>query len=150
VLFRCNLKIRDLSLLVREGPYFRNHTMPEGVICIRPAMGQERAKQMKEMTTLEWLLLGGFIWLTFRLEQLGRQLGAVCYVIRRDILKTEEEKEALLRQRLDDLKDQRQQDWGLAIMGTIALLYFLGWLGPIFGFLAGLVYLAWQALHRVG
>ena len=62
-------------------------------------------------------------------------------------LKTEEEKEALLRERLDVVKDQRLQDWGLGIIGTIALLYFLGWLGPIFGFLAALVYLAGQALH---
>ena len=102
---------------------------------------------MKEMTNLEWLLLGGFIWLAFRLDRLGRQLEGVCYVIRRDLLKTEEEKEALLQERLDVVKDQRQQDWGLGIMGTIALFYFLGWLGPIFGFLAAMVYLAGQALH---
>jgi hypothetical protein len=102
---------------------------------------------MKEMTNLEWLLLGGFIWLAFRLDRLGRQLEGVCYVIRRDLLKTEEEKEALLQERLDVVKDQRQQDWGLGIMGTIALFHFLGWLGPIFGFLAAMVYLAGQALH---
>jgi hypothetical protein len=109
---------------------------------------------MKEMTNLEWLLLAGFLWLAFRLDRLGRQLGGVCYVIRRDLLKSEDEKAALLRERLDEVKDQRQQDWGLAIMGTIAVLYLLGWIGPIFGFLAAMVgflvamvYLAGQALH---
>jgi hypothetical protein len=119
------------------------------LILARPkhAGESERPKQVKEMTNLEWLLLGGFIWLAFRLDRLGRQLEGVCYVIRRDLLKTEEEKEALLQERLDVVKDQRQQDWGLGIMGTIALFYFLGWLGPIFGFLAAMVYLAGQALH---
>ena len=104
---------------------------------------------MKEMSNLEWMLLLGFLWLAFSLDRLGRQLGGVCYVIRRDILKTEDEKEALLRERLDEVKGQRQQDWGLMIMGTMAVLYFFGWLGPIFGFLAGMVYLAWNALHRL-
>lgn len=74
------------------------------------------------MTNLEWLLLGGFFWLAFRLDRLGRQLGGVCYVIRRDLLKNEEEKAALLRERLEEVKDQRQQDWGLGIMGTIPSL----------------------------
>jgi hypothetical protein len=99
------------------------------------------------VTNLEWLLLGGFFWLAFRLDRLGRQLGGVCYVIRRDLLKNEEEKAALLRERRDVLKDQRQQDWGLATMATIALLFLLGWIGPIFSFLVAMVYLAGKALH---